>query len=342
MSLIDLRSDTVTKPTVAMLEAMMRAEVGDDVYEDDPTVKTLEKRTAELLGFKAALFVPSGTMANQIAIHLHTRPGDSVLIEQDSHVYLYEAGAASALSGVQFDSIPWSEEFAPDSITSRCREDGLHSSPTTLLVVENTHNRQAGRVLHPEHLQKIVHAARQQHLKVHCDGARIWNAAVALGCDERALLRGFDSVSVCFSKGLGAPVGSVLCGDSEWIQRARKVRKRWGGAMRQVGYLAAAGLYALDHHRARLADDHRHAALMAERLQSVSDVEIRYPAPGTNMLYCRSTRHDAKVISSRLRSEGILANALSNEWLRLVTHLDVDQKQVLKAADVLCEILRMK
>lgn len=336
--MIDLRSDTVTKPTAPMREAMFNAEVGDDVYSEDPTVNDLEERVAALLDKEAALFVPSGTMANQLAIHLHCRPGESVICEQDSHVFLYEAGAAAANSGVQFDLVPWQHAFSNEAIDAAFKEDSLHSATSRLLVVENTHNRQAGRVLAIEDLRRITEHARSLKLSTHCDGARLWNAAVALEEKEKDLAAGFDTVAVCFSKGLGAPVGSALCGPRDFITKARKIRKRWGGGMRQVGYLAAAARYALDHHRARLKEDHDHAALFARIVRRNPHFEVRYPELGTNMVYVRHKQKTAASLAKSLREKGVLMNPLGGEWLRAVTHLDVNEAAVQSAAQILSSL----
>ncbi len=335
---IDLRSDTVTKPTSTMRDAMFRAEVGDDVYGEDPTVNALEERVAHLLGKEAALFVPSGTMANQLAIHLHCRPGESIICEQDSHIFLYEAGAAAANSGVQFDLIPWQKEFSNEAIDEAYKADSLHSATSRLLVVENTHNRQAGRVLNLQEIKRIAHQARSLNLALHCDGARLWNAATALNVTEKELAAEFDTVAVCFSKGLGAPVGSALCGSKDFIAKARKIRKRWGGGMRQVGYLAAAALYALEHHRGRLVEDHKNAAAFAEILRGHPSFEVRYPTLGTNMVYVRHRQKSAALIANGLKEKGVLMNPLGGEWLRAVTHLDVGMKSVEHAARILAAI----
>lgn len=314
---------------------MFRAEVGDDVYGEDPTVNALEERVAELLGKEAALFVPSGTMANQLAIHLHCRPGESIICEQDSHIFLYEAGAAAANSGVQFDLIPWQKEFSNEAINEAFKADSLHSATSRLLVAENTHNRQAGRVLSIDALTRISDHAKYLGLNTHCDGARLWNAAVALGRSEKELANGFDTVAVCFSKGLGAPVGSALCGSRDFVEKARKIRKRWGGGMRQAGYLAAAALYALDHHRVRLAEDHKNAAKFASILRENPSFEVRYPTIGTNMVYVRHRQKTAASLAKELKDNGVLMNPLGGEWLRAVTHLDVDKNAVEHAATIL-------
>lgn len=324
---IDLRSDTVTQPTPEMRAAMFDAPLGDDVYGEDPTINRLEETVSQLVGHEAALFTPSGTMANQIAINLHTRPGDSVIAEQDSHVYLYEAGAAGALSGIQFNLLPFAANFSTDAILEAYREPGLHYASTSLLVIENTHNRGSGKVLDLHMLRRIQQTGRSLGLKLHCDGARLWNAAQVLKISEKELASGFDTVSVCFSKGLGAPVGSALCGPKELINRARKVRKRWGGGMRQGGFLAAAALYGLQHHRSRLRDDHARIALLKAGLDDLGRQGLPFvcslPTPHTNILYFDVVGIEGARFSAALTAQGILMNHLGNGRFRAVTHLHI-------------------
>lgn len=340
--IIDLRSDTVTKPTAAMLEAMFAADVGDDVYSEDPSVNALESAVAKLLGFEAAMFTPSGTMANQIAIHCHTRHGDSVLTEEDSHVYLYEAGAAAAQSGVQFDLIPLSDNWSVTSMTAAIKPEWLHYASTKLVVVENTHNRGSGRVLDLNCLERIQRVAKEHKLLTHCDGARIWNAAAALGCSEKALTQGFDSVSVCFSKGLGAPVGSALLGRSSFIDQARKVRKRWGGGMRQAGYLAAGATYALMNHRQRLVEDHRRTKSLFDGINDLKKsglpVDTTLPEIWTNILYFRVS--DGEFLVRAMQENGILLNHLGHGKIRAVTHLQIEDEDIVKTIDTLRKLLK--
>lgn len=338
--IIDLRSDTVTRPSAAMLEAMMRADVGDDVYGEDPTVSALESKLAALLGKEAALYVPSGTMANQLAIAVHTRPGDSIVAEVGAHCFYYEAGGAAALSGVQFDLLPLDQEMADTAIEEAVHPEGIHNATTSLLVVENTHNRGAGRVLFPETLQRITKKAKSLGLATHCDGARLWNAAVAAQAPEKVLAEGFDTLAVCFSKGLGAPVGSALVGSRSLIERARKLRKRWGGGMRQAGYIAAAAIYALDNNRARLADDHANAGLIASALREAG-AEVRFPEPSTNMVYFKLGKGDADRQLKELHQEcGLLLNTVGGGWLRAVTHLDLSRAAAEQAADLLTRFVK--
>lgn len=342
--LVDLRSDTVTKPTPAMLEAMMAAKVGDDVYGEDPSINELEARVASLLGKEAGLYTPSGTMANQIAINLHTTPGTSVIAEEDSHVFLYEAGAAAVMSGIQFDLIPFTENFSKKAIEKRIKQESIHYATTKLLVVENTHNRGCGRVLDQEQVTAIATVAREHQLKLHCDGARLWNAAAALGVSERSLVDPFDTISVCFSKGLGAPVGSVLVGPKADIERGRKVRKRWGGAMRQAGFLAAAGLYALDHNRSRLKDDHRRVKLLHDGLMDLKKsgitIDIELPNIYTNILYFTVQNLNGDQLSEALKKEGVLLNHTGLGRMRAVTHMEIDDLGIKHTLEALGRILR--
>lgn len=338
---IDLRSDTVTKPTAEMLESMLSAEVGDDVYAEDPSVNKLESVVADHFGFEAALFTPSGTMANQIAINCQTRHGDGVLAEEDSHVFLYEAGAAAAQSGVQFDLIPLVENWSEVAIESRIKPDWLHYAKTQLIVVENTHNRGSGRPLNRATLDRIIHHAKRHGIQTHCDGARIWNAAVALNCHERELTQGFDSISVCFSKGLGAPVGSALLGSRSFIDRARKVRKRWGGGMRQSGYLAAGALFALQNNRQRLSTDHQNLRLLYEGIQKMTSdglpISAKLPEIWTNILYFSVQNADFLIKS--LKEHGILMSHLGHGKVRAVTHLQITHSDILKTLDILRLVL---
>jgi threonine aldolase len=335
---IDFRSDTVTRPTEEMLRVMAAAPVGDDVYGEDPGVNELEECVAGLLGKEAALFVPSGTMANQIAINLHTRPGDSVLTEVDSHCVIYEAGAGAALSGVQFDLIPLELGLSREAVSSRIRTEGLHNATTTLFVLENTHNRGGGRVMSSHQIAPACDAARAAGLALHCDGARLWNAAAALDCPPEKLAAPFDSVAVCFSKGLGAPVGSALCGRADFIARARKVRKRWGGGMRQSGIIAAGALHALREHRARLKDDHENARELAAGLKSMEAHGIRCSPVQSNLVYFEVPR--AEAFAQALRSRGILVSVVSATAVRMVTHLQTSQRDIGTALDLIKEALR--
>jgi threonine aldolase len=329
---IDLRSDTVTRPTAAMREAMARAEVGDDVYGEDPTVRRLEARTAELLGKEAALFVPSGTMANQIAILLHTRRGEEVIGGEGTHSSVFESGAAAAIAGVQFRIAGRGGLFTADELDRAVASSGVMFSQSVLAIVENTHNRAGGRVFPQAEILRIARVARRRGLRMHLDGARLWNAAIATGQRENELAAPFDTVSVCFSKGLGAPVGSALAGPRPLIDAARRHRKMLGGGMRQAGILAAGALYGLEHNRARLADDHAVARSIAERLAAVRGVGVDASAVETNIVNVRLLEPKADAVVQNGRRCGVLVNATGPDQIRLVTHLDVPLERAEAAA----------
>ena len=324
MSTVDLRSDTVTRPTKGMLSAMFSAEVGDDVFQADPSVNALEARAAEMAGMEAALFTPSGTMANQLAIRCRTQPGDEVLMEAGAHPYNYEAAAAAAISGVQLRPIPGdSGLMRPEDVFSCVRPDDPHFAPATLMCVENTSNRGGGTPYPQQTLDLLANGAKERGLRAHLDGARVFNAAVATGSSLKRIVREYDSVAFCLSKGLGAPVGSLLCGPSDFIHTARRMRKMLGGGMRQAGYLAAAGLYALEHHIDRLAEDHLRAKRLAEGLRGLG---LEAPEPATNMVYFNIDRAQKAV--EAVESSGIILLSVGPNTIRAVTHLDVDDEGV--------------
>ena len=332
---IDLRSDTVTKPTRAMREVMMRAEVGDDIYREDPEALALEEQVAALLGKEAALFVPSGTMANQIAMQLHLRPGDEVLVGEHAHIVLYESGALGGLAGGQARVLGQGGMFDSEEVRSSISRD-YHEPRTRLVAVENTHNRGGGSVWPRESLARVAHAAKSHGLALHLDGARLWNASIASGESELHLAAPFDTVSVCFSKGLGAPVGSALCGTRDAIQEALRIRKRLGGGMRQVGMLAAACRYAMDHHRTRLKEDHDNARAFAALLRASGSVvgEVQ-----TNIVLF-TPRHGApKDIAHHAKERGVLISPFGPKQLRAVTHLDVSAESARLAAQVIAEVI---
>lgn len=334
MNPVDLRSDTVTRPTEGMLKAMFEAEVGDDVFQADPTVNALEARAAELSGMEAALFTPSGTMANQIAIRCWTQPGDEVLMESGAHPYNYEAGAAAAISGVQIRTISGEQGLMePEDVFSCVRVEDPHFAPATLVCIENTSNRGGGTPYPQATLDTIAEGGRARGLKVHLDGARVFNAAVATNSSLKRIVRDFDSVAFCLSKGLGAPVGSLLCGPSDFIHRARRMRKMLGGGMRQAGYLAAAGLYALEHHIHRLEDDHRRARRLAEGLRGIG---LHAPEPATNMVYFDIA--DAPQAAEAVGERGVQLLAVGPNTIRAVTHLDVDDQGVESAISAFASI----
>ncbi|NLU21935.1 MAG: aminotransferase class I/II-fold pyridoxal phosphate-dependent enzyme [Phycisphaerae bacterium] len=339
--MIDLRSDTVTRPTAAMREAMMAAEVGDDVFGEDPTVVALERRTAEILGKEAAVFMPSGTMTNQVAVRVHTEPGDEILLEAEAHIYYYEVGGPAALSGVMCRLLPGVRGiFGAAEVKAALRTWNVHYPKTKLVCIENTHNRGGGSVWPVERVAEVAEAARAAGLRMHLDGARLWNASVASGVPEREYARYFDSVSVCFSKGLGAPVGSALAGTEEFVERARRFRKQFGGGMRQAGIIAAGALYALEHHRARLAEDHVHARRFAEGLATIPGVELIGGMPETNMVVFRVKLLPAEVAMQRLAAAGLLVLPMDTDSLRAVTHLDVTAEQVERAVEIVRKIVR--
>jgi len=332
---IDLRSDTVTRPTPGMRRAMAEAEVGDDVYGEDPTVRALEARVADRLGLEAALFVPSGTQGNQVAIGVHTRPGEEVILEEGSHPFHYENGAMGALWGVQPRTVVGQRGLlTPAQVQAAFRGHDDHLPRSRLLILENTHNRGGGTVWKPAVFAEVVAAARAAGLLVHLDGARLFNAEVAAGVPASTWSRLTDSTTVCFSKGLGAPVGSVLAGSRGFVAEARRLRKRLGGGMRQAGILAAACLHALDHHVARLADDHENARVLARRLSEIRGVRVELDRVETNMVYA-DVPLDAAPLVTRLRAAGLLVNPVGPRALRLVCHLDVDRAGCERAADIL-------
>jgi len=333
--MIDLRSDTITKPTPEMRRAMAEAEVGDDVLGDDPTVAALERRTCEILGKEAAVYMPSGTMSNQVAIRTHTEPGDEIILAEGAHLYFYESGAPAALSGVMCRLIPSRRGlFTADELRAQFRPVNLHLPVTKLVCLENTHNRGGGSVWPIDQAAAVAEVAWAAGLRLHLDGARLWNAAVAAGVPEHEYARHVDTVSVCFSKGLGAPVGSALAGPADFIARARRFRKQFGGGMRQAGIIAAGALYALDHHRTRLVDDHRNAKLLAESLAQLPGVELDPAEVETNIVILRLTNLSAAVLADRLRAAGVAVLATGLNTIRAVTSLAVTADDIRTAAEV--------
>ncbi len=335
-STVDLRSDTVTRPTPAMRRAMAEAVVGDDVFGDDPTVQALEGRVAELTGKEAALYVPSGTMGNQLAVKCHTDPGDEVLLERQSHIFLYEQGGLGVNSGCLAHIVEGeSGAITPAQIQAAVREWATdeHVARLRLVCLENTHNRLGGTILPLERLQAVAAAAHTHGLAVHLDGARLWNASVATGVPVREWAATADSVMMCFSKGLGAPVGSILAGPRDFVRRARRVRKRWGGGMRQVGILAAACLHALDHHVARLADDHRRAQALARGFAQVEGVRVIEPETNIVIVELPDPAFDPARLLRSLEAHGVRMVAFGARRLRAITHLDVDDAGVARAVE---------
>jgi threonine aldolase len=337
--IIDLRSDTVTRPTAEMRAAMAAAEVGDDVYGEDPTVNLLEARAAEVFGREAALFVPTGTMGNQIAIRLHTQPGQEVICESRAHILDWEMATAAVFSGCLLRPVPAEGGILTwKHIEPAIREHGSLRAATGLIEMENSHNMAGGVVTPLPVMEEIWANAKERKLPVHLDGARIFNASTALGVDVKTLTRGFDTVMFCLSKGLGAPVGSMLTGSAELMARARIFRKALGGGMRQVGVLAAAGLIALEQMPARLHEDHANARLLAEALFHMDGVAIDLDGVETNIVIFRLTgRLSAAELVARLKQRGILASVIGPDAVRLVTHYDVDRAACVKVAEVLTE-----
>jgi threonine aldolase len=341
--MIDLRSDTVTRPTPAMRTAMANAEVGDDVYAEDPTINLLEQETARIFGREAAIFVPTGTMGNQIAIRLHTQHGQEVICEGRSHVLDWEMAMVAAFSGCQARTVAADRGILTwDHVKQAIGPKIYYRAQTGLICLENTHNMAGGTVTPLSVMREIWDGAREAGLPVHLDGARVFNAAVALGISVKELTRGFDTVMFCLSKGLGAPVGSMLVGSREAIDQARIFRKALGGGMRQAGILAAAGLIALKEMPARLKEDHANARLLAEAIATESKAEIDLDAVQTNIVIFKlKDKGDAAAFCTALKQKGILSSAVGPHSVRFVTHYDVDQAACVKAASVTLEQLRL-
>jgi threonine aldolase len=329
---IDLRSDTVTQPTAAMRAAMAQAPVGDDVWGEDPTVTRLQERSAALLGKPAALFVPSGTMANQIALLTHCDRADEVFVGEGNHSLYYESGAGQAWAGVSFNVVGRGGLFTTDQLVEAIRPPNQHFPRPRLVALENTHNRSGGRIFPQRDVEAIAEAAHARGLSLHLDGARIWNASVAGGCPTATLCEPVDSVSACFSKGLGAPVGSVLAGDENFIERAHRYRKMLGGGMRQAGILAGACLHALDHHVERLADDHNNARALAQTLSVVDGLRCDPARVETNIVVFEVTTRPARDFVRLAAECGVKLAALDQTRVRAVTHLDVSADDIQEAA----------
>src|SRR6516165_4718296 len=337
-SVIDLRSDTVTRPTPAMRAAIQAAEVGDDVFNDDPTVNRLQERVAGLLGKEAALFVPSGTMSNQICVKVHTQPGDELLCEASCHIYNFVAGGPAVLSGVTCRTVEGDHGILDVSqLEDKVRPDNEHLVRTRLVCLENTHNRGGGRVYPLEKIQAISGWARQNGLRMHLDGARLWNAVVASGIPAAEWAANFDSVSVCFSKGLGAPIGSALAGPREFVARARRVRKLLGGGMRQAGVIAAGALYAVENHIDRLVQDHANAKVIAQAIADTPGLRLDPPEVETNLIWFEVNPELAttKEVAAALKQRGVLIQTPGPHTMRACTHLDVSAAQAERAADAI-------
>ena len=341
---IDLRSDTVTRPTPAMRKAMIDAEVGDDVFGEDPTVNSLQEIVANLLGKEAALFVPSGTMANQLSIKSHTQPGDEVIIEASSHPYNFEGGAGAALSGIQFQCLKGVRGILDASqIEEAIRPADHHFPVTKLICLENTHNRGGGSIYPLEKMAEIYRLTKSKGLLLHLDGARLWNASVATGIKPREYAQWADSVSVCLSKGLGAPIGSLVSGSKPFIDLVHRFRKMFGGGMRQVGIIAAAGIYALNHHLERLKEDHHNAKRLAVGLKEFKGVSIDPKHVETNIVIfdVTNTGMTGAQVAEAMKKEGVLIHAFGKTQIRLVTHLDVSSEDIEIALKAFKKVLGM-
>jgi len=340
--MIDLRSDTVTKPSQAMREAMACAPVGDDVYGEDPTVNRLQEMAAALLGKTAALFVPSGIMANQLSIRVQTRAGDEVIVESTSHIVRYEHGAAAALAGVQLHWVSGERGILePDQVEAAIRPKDPYSIPTTLICLENTHNSGGGSIYPLPKIERIRAVALARGIPMHLDGARLFNAAVATGVPAAEYARHFETVSFCLSKGLGAPVGSLIVSDRPTVDKLRRLRRLYGGGMRQAGILAAAGIYALEHNIPRLKEDHEHARRLANALKKIPTVSIQPDRVDTNIVLfdVMSPRRSPAEIVADLKKEGVLVNAVGGITFRAVTHLDVTSRDIEEAGQIFATVL---
>jgi len=344
--MIDMRSDTVTKPTAEMRAAMAQAEVGDDVYGDDPTVNALERRTAEILGKEAAVFMPSGTMTNEVALRTHTQSGDLVLADAGAHVFLLEGGAAAALSGLTIRPLPGHNGiFTADDVRQSIRTPhrfmpGTVLPPATLLCVENTHNGAGGVVWPIDTVREVTAIAREQGLATHLDGARLWHASVAAGIPEAEYAAHFDSVSVCFSKGLGAPMGSALAGSAAFVARARRFKQMFGGGFRQAGIVAAGALYALEHHRQLLAEDHEKAKAFATGLETIAGVRIDVSLVQTNIVRFRVVTTSASEFVDGCYENGLHMLPLGADQVRAVMHLGITHEDVQSGLSIIRAVVR--
>ena len=344
MPLIDMRSDTVTKPTPSMRKAIASAEVGDDVYGDDPTINQLEKMAARRMGKESALFVTSGTMGNLVATMTHCQRGDEIIVGKQSHVFYDEVGGSAALAGVMMNTLTNQVDgtLKLEEIVEVIREDNIHFPPTRLIILENTHSDCGGIPLTASYTREVSQIAREHGLRLHIDGARIFNAAVALGVQASELAEPADSITFCLSKGLCAPVGSLLCGSAEFIGRARKIRKMLGGGMRQAGILAAAGIVALEENVERLAEDHRRMKLLAAGLKTIPGLKLIEDPPATNILHLAISTEfhlEAKSVVQRLQQHGLLSNAVGPRLIRLVTHYWIQDSDIEDTVQIFKEVL---
>ena len=341
--LIDLRSDTVTRPTPEMRKAMFEAPVGDDVFGEDPTANALQEKAAALLGKEAVLFVASGTMGNQLSIKAHTQPGDDVIIEAGGHAMNFEGGSSAVLSSVQFSTIPGDRGvFDADQVEAAIRVEDVHYPVSRLVIIENTHNRGGGTVFPLKNILRIREVATRRGLRMHMDGARLWNACVASGISPKEYAAPFDSVSVCLSKGLGCPVGSLVAGSKDFIKRVHRFRKLVGGGMRQIGFLAAAGIYALDHHINRLEEDHRKAKKLAQGLAGIKNILIHPEEVETNILFfdVSPSERTAQEVAAALREKGVRVHPTAKTRIRCVAHLDVSFDEIDRALEVIAGVMK--
>lgn len=333
--IIDLRSDTVTKPSPAMKAAMMEAPLGDDVYGEDPTVNRLEEMVADLLGKERALFVPTGVMGNQLCLKAHSQPGDEVILGRNSHIFNYETGAPALLSGLQVHTIPEDRGMLiEDEVRAAIRERAYYLAPTRIIAQEETHNKEGGRIVPIEHLARISEIAHESGIASHLDGARIWNAVAETGVEARTFASTFDTVSVCFSKGLGTPVGSALVGSDDIVTKAHRFRKIWGGGWRQAGMLAAACIWALEHNVDRLRDDHAKARTFQQGLATIEGLDVD-PRPDTNMVMFRTPDYDPGRLAAASAELGVHISAAFKGTLRAVFHMDVSESDAVEAVSII-------
>jgi len=339
--IIDLRSDTITKPSQEMRKAMYDAEVGDDVYKEDPTANELEKYAAELLGKEAALFVASGVMGNQICLNVLTQPGDEVICEKDAHIFQYESGSPAALSGIQLSLVDGTNGvFTPEQVEPLIRpESAYYMARTKVIEVENTHNRAGGTINPIDNIKALSELAKKYNLYFHLDGARIWNASVETGIPPADYAKHFDSVSCCLSKGLGAPIGSIIAGTKDFIKEAYRVRKAWGGGMRQVGILASAGLFALKNNIPRLKDDHIKAKVLAEALSKISGLTIQKEFVQTNIVMFTPSKMSVENFLAKAKDAGVLLGTGKVGVIRAVTHMDVSMEEINEASRIFEQIM---
>lgn len=337
--MIDLRSDTVTKPTPEMKERMFAAEVGDDVYGEDPTVNRLEEMVAGMLGKERALFVPTGVMGNQLCLKALTEPGDEVILGKHSHIFNYESGAPGAISGIQLNTIvEQNGKLSLDELIAAVREHAYYLPRTAVVAQEQTHNKEGGKIIPLDHLVRVAETAKEHGAAAHLDGARLWNAVAESGVSPASYAAPFDTISVCFSKGLGAPIGSALAGSAALVERAHRFRKMWGGGWRQAGYLAAACIHALEHHIDRLRDDHARARTFHERLSSAPGIALG-TIPDTNTVLFRVEGLDPHAVAACAAERGVLVSTAFKGILRATFHLDVSDEEGAYAADVMVDVI---